>query len=31
MVVATLAGVILLLMAIQRGQLVPAPWCRQPS
>jgi len=31
MVVATLAGVILLLMAIQRGQLVPAPWRRQPS
>lgn len=26
MVVATLAGVILLLLAIQRGQLVPAPW-----
>jgi len=31
MVVATLAGVILLLMAIQRGQLVPAPWRSQPS
>lgn len=28
MVVATLAGVILLLMAIQRGKLVPAPWQR---
>lgn len=26
MVVASLAGVILLLLAIQRGQLVPAPW-----
>jgi len=31
MVVATLAGVILLLMAIQRGKLVPAPWRRQAS
>lgn len=28
MVVASLAGVILLLLAIQRGQLLPAPWRR---